>query len=420
MNISFPGRRDPSNEEFDTRTLLKNATRQAAQRHYEDFVIVDVDAHHYETESLAEIINYIEDPVLRETARAKGSAYVGAPTLMNNQPGFQDMGGRIGRYNKRRLEGVPSAPPHRDVHLTRRWMDALGIDIVCLFPTPMLLLGLHPNVEIEVALAHAYNRWLTENVLAVEPRIKSMLYLPFNDPAATFRTVQQFGDKPGVIGFMVTAARYKPVYHNDYMRTYSLLEEMGKPISFHAGYNWNEPTFFQITNRFIAVHALGFTFHNMIHLTNWIVNGLPERFPKLKTIWIESGLAWVPFLMQRLDNEFMMRTSECPSLKRRPSEYMREMYFTTQPMEMVDNLRALEVTFEMLRADSQLLYSSDYPHWDMDLPSVIYDLPFLDETAKRNILGANACRLFNLEPTLSEAKLSARSKRKTPASSPIE
>ena len=33
----------------------------------------------------------------------------------------------------------------------------------------------------------------------------------------------------------------------------------------------------------------------MIHLTNWIINGIPERFPKLKVIWVESGLAWVPF-----------------------------------------------------------------------------------------------------------------------------
>jgi len=43
------------------------------------------------------------------------------------------------------------------------------------------------------------------------------------------------------------------------------------------------------------------------------------------------------------------------------------------------------------------VWSSDYPHWDFDLPSVIYDLPFLKEQAKRNILGANAARLFNLD-----------------------
>jgi hypothetical protein len=52
----------------------------------------------------------------------------------------------------------------------------------------------------------------------------------------------------------------------------------------------------------------------------------------------------------------------------------------------------------MINAETQLLYSSDYPHWDFDLPSTIWDLPFLSEKAKHNILGGNAARLFNLPP----------------------
>jgi predicted TIM-barrel fold metal-dependent hydrolase len=95
-------------------------------------------------------------------------------------------------------------------------------------------------------------------------------------------------------------------------------------------------------------------------------------------------------------------------LKRKPSEYMREMFYTSQPMEMVDNREALELTFKMIKADTQLLYSSDYPHWDMDLPSTIYDLNFLDMAAKRNILGGNAQRLFNLDPVYSPVKLARK------------
>jgi predicted TIM-barrel fold metal-dependent hydrolase len=57
----------------------------------------------------------------------------------------------------------------------------------------------------------------------------------------------------------------------------------------------------------------------------------------------------------------------------------------------------LQETFRVIHAPTQLLYSSDYPHWDFDLPSTIYDLPFLSEEAKRNILGGNAMRLFKLE-----------------------
>ena len=67
-----------------------------------------------------------------------------------------------------------------------------------------------------------------------------------------------------------------------------------------------------------------------------------------------------------------------------------------QPMEMTD-MGALETTMRMIKAETQLMYSSDYPHWDFDLPSTIYDLPFLSETAKHNILGGNAVRLFNLK-----------------------
>ena len=63
----------------------------------------------------------------------------------------------------------------------------------------------------------------------------------------------------------------------------------------------------------------------------------------------------------------------------------------------IQDQEAMECTFRMMNAETQLLYASDYPHWDFDLPSTIYDLPFLSETAKRNILGGNAIKLFNLK-----------------------
>jgi uncharacterized protein len=66
-------------------------------------------------------------------------------------------------------------------------------------------------------------------------------------------------------------------------------------------------------------------------------------------------------------------------------------------MEVPEDLSILEATFKMINAETQLVWASDYPHWDFDLPSVIYDLPFLSEPAKRNILGGNAAKLFGLE-----------------------
>jgi predicted TIM-barrel fold metal-dependent hydrolase len=394
MDLPLSDFRRMAVEEFDTTKLLAHAAQQAAERGYERFPIVDVDSHHYESESIGEILDYMDDPVLQQLGRSSRQANAKSVGMLPAGVGYQDMGGRVMRYSLRGLEKTEGAV-HRDVTLTRRWMDAMGVDVAVVFPTPMLQLGLHPQVEVEVALARAYNRWFTERVLASEPRIRSMLYLPFNDAEAAYRTVKEFGETKGVVGFMVTSARLRPVHHDSYMKTYALLEEMGLPLAFHAGYNWNDHEM-GMMNRFISVHAIGFVLYNMIHLTNWIINGLPVRFPKLKTLWVESGLAWVPFMMQRLDNEYMMRSSEAPALKQKPSDYMREMFFSSQPMEITD-IGMLEQTFRMIKADTQLLYSSDYPHWDFDLPSTIYDLPFLNEQAKRNILGGNAMRLFNLK-----------------------
>ena len=225
-------------------------------------------------------------------------------------------------------------------------------------------------------------------------RLYSMLNLPMGDPEAALRTVEEFGDRKHVAGFMVAAVRHLPVHDNAYMKLYRSIEERGLAIAFHSGHNWQE-NLFRGCNRFISVHALGFTFYNILHCTNWVINGLGERFPKLKVIWIESGLAWVPFLMQRLDHEYMLRTSECPLLKKKPSDYMRDMYYSSQPMEVQD-MGALETTFRMINAETQLLWSSDYPHWDFDLPTVIWDLPFLSEKAKHNILGGTAARMFKL------------------------
>lgn len=66
-------------------------------------------------------------------------------------------------------------------------------------------------------------------------------------------------------------------------------------------------------------------------------------------------------------------------------------------MERVQNDGILKETFKLMAAETQLLYSSDYPHWDFDTPSVIYDLPFLNESAKRGIMGENAWKLFDLD-----------------------
>jgi predicted TIM-barrel fold metal-dependent hydrolase len=398
---SVPQRQDHVRElpeisvESDTRDYLARATRQA--RSYEDYeLIIDVDAHLQEGGFWGEILDMCDNDVLRYTGKTMLKGGTNMP-LVNMQTGmsFQAMAGRVPHQTgpKEKTED-PATHGHRFSQVVRRSIDAMGVDYQVIFPTTMLHLGMNPMEEIETELSFAYARWLTEKILPEDKRIIGLCYLPFNSPEDCEKLVALHGANPQIVGFTICAIRHKPVHHNQYMRLYRMIEETGKPLAFHAGPFWDDPSFKQL-NRFISMHALSFVHYNMIHLTNWIINALPERFPKLKVMWVESGLAWVPFMMQRLDHEALLRQNEAPGLKRRPSEYMQEMFFSSQPLERFD-MDLLQSTFKAIKADTQLLYASDWPHWDFDPPSSITTIPFLSDQAKRNILGLNAARLFNL------------------------
>ena len=85
---------------YNTMEHLAHAQRQAVERNYQDLLIIDADAHHYETESWTDIVKYIEDPVLRHRA-SQGGQRAGSSSLMVSHPGNQSNSGRVLRYPMR-------------------------------------------------------------------------------------------------------------------------------------------------------------------------------------------------------------------------------------------------------------------------------------------------------------------------------
>ena len=375
-------------------SFLANARREVERRGLFDVPIVDCDCHLYETGAMPEIVRYIENPNVRRSLE-RASVGMLMHAMLPGNLGDRSVSGRI----KTDLDMLLPTGERPGVHPLAAGllhsMDQMAIDYSILFPTPMLTLGTHPQPEFEVELARAYNRWLVRDVLVASPRIRTMAYLPLSDPDASVAFIEEFAGATGVIGFMVTAVRYQPIHENRFMKVFAALDERRLPLAFHSGPNWSERPFEQL-NRFLSAHALGFPFYAMLQLTNVVVNGLPERFPNVRFLFMEAGQAWVPFLIARLDGEYRQRSSEAPLLTRLPSAYIRDMFFTTQPFERLDDVAHMRTVFEMMAAETQLLYSSDYPHQDFDLPTTIWDLPFLGEEAKRGILGGNAMRLFGL------------------------
>ena len=97
--ISDRGRR-VTIEELNTTRLLAHARKQAHQRGFDDILIVDVDAHHYENEHYDEFLPFMENDVLRQLTMS-GRNKKQQPGIVPIPTGYQDMGGRVTRYPMR-------------------------------------------------------------------------------------------------------------------------------------------------------------------------------------------------------------------------------------------------------------------------------------------------------------------------------
>ena len=127
-----------------------------------------------------------------------------------------------------------------------------------------------------------------------------------------------------------------------------------------------------------------------------MLEGVFERYPKLKMVMIEAGFGWAPSLGWRLDKNFERLHSEVPHLKRKPSEYIRDhIWWTTQPMEDPERRDHLFQVIEWIGWD-KLLFATDYPHWDFDEPSRVLPAGVSDANREAFYLG-NAKKLYGIE-----------------------
>src|SRR5437762_8297150 len=89
-------------DELNTTRLLAHARKQAVQRKLDDILIADVDAHHYENENFREFLPYMENEVLKQLTLQ--SMNKGRGGIIQQNVGYQDMGGRVTRYPLRSSE----------------------------------------------------------------------------------------------------------------------------------------------------------------------------------------------------------------------------------------------------------------------------------------------------------------------------
>jgi predicted TIM-barrel fold metal-dependent hydrolase len=226
------------------------------------------------------------------------------------------------------------------------------------------------------------------------PEILSCVVIPANSPEKSAELIDRVGSEKGIIGVMISAFRPTLAGEESWNPIYEAAQKKDLPICFHASESYLPP--YNRLKNLLAFHSLGFPINMILQLTSLVTEGVPERFPNLKFVFIEGGVSWIPWIMLRLDSVYAMRRSEAPLLKKPPSEYIKEFYYSSQPLERPQRKSDLEWVFKSFNAETQLMYASDYPHFDFDVPSVIYDLPFLTPDAKKKILSENARRLFKI------------------------
>ena len=174
--------RDLSVEEFDTTTLLQHANEQAIQRRYEDFFIVDVDGHHYETESFK--------PDLR-IHRRSGDARPGEVSGLRRRrhhrrrpAAIRSSAAASRAIPARRNEKTPpgTASRHR-ADASAGWMRSASTSSACsrrrCWGSALRRASMSRSRWRAPTIAGS-----ASEVLAHEPRIRSSLYLPMNDPEA--------------------------------------------------------------------------------------------------------------------------------------------------------------------------------------------------------------------------------------------
>ncbi len=96
-----------------------------------------------------------------------------------------------------------------------------------------------------------------------------------------------------------------------------------------------------------------------------------------------------------MDKEYNERRRDVPFLKDRPSTYVRQMFFATQPIEEPEHLGDMATLLTLFGGEDNVVFASDWPHHDFDHPSKVLQIP-VSEEVQRKLMGGNAMRLLNL------------------------
>ena len=239
------------------------------------------------------------------------------------------------------------------------------------------------------AISTALNRWLEAEWVDPEPRLSASINISYDDAVESVREIERCARHPGFVTVAFPSRTMEPIGRRRYWPIFAAAAAHGLPISVHTGGTNGVVTASSGWPSFYAEdhHAQAISMQAV--LASLIFEGVFEAFPWLKVALVEAGFAWASSLCWRMDRQFERMRDEVPHLTRRPSEYVKQqVWFATQPVDEPTRGRDILQTIDWLGWD-RLIFSSDYPHWDMDHPRFMFKAP-LTEQHRRMVYSGNA------------------------------
>ena len=184
-----------------------------------------------------------------------------------------------------------------DVGVRLADMDRLGVETQVIYPT-LFLVYLTEDVDLDIALAKAYNRYMWEVEEKAGGRMRWTAVLPLRSIDASIDEMR-LAKEHGAVGIFFRGMEGERTLDDPYFfPVYEEANSLELPICIHTGSGCPTLTnMFNLERNHTFHHGRVlpiFAFRDIIH------NRIPEMFPKLRFGFIEASAGWVPFLLHIL------------------------------------------------------------------------------------------------------------------------
>jgi predicted TIM-barrel fold metal-dependent hydrolase len=258
--------------------------------------------------------------------------------------------------------------------------------------------------ETNAALATATNLWQAEHWLDSHnnwhERWRGSICVAIDDPAASAAEISTWAEHPFMSQILIKSEPRPSWGDPKYDPVWAAATKYDITVSCHLGRSQHEqlpmpPVGFPSYNHDFMVSYSLLAANQVMSL---IFDGVFDRFPTLRIVFVEHAFTWILPLMWRMDKIYEARKSWL-DIKRKPSEYVKDhIKWTTQPLDYPEDKTELTRAFEWMECEKILLYSSDYPHWTFDDPRWL--VKHLPEHTREAIMFRNGIETYKLPETV--------------------